>query len=39
MVYRLKESAGRRRAATTQAGTEQNEATAIDPDTGEITQA
>jgi hypothetical protein len=37
--YRIKESAGRRRAATTQAGVEQNQATAIDPDTGEITQA
>ena len=38
--YRLKESAGRRRAAATQAGAEQNQATAVDPaDTGEITQA
>jgi hypothetical protein len=37
--YRLKEAAGRRRAAATQAGAVQNQATAVDPDTGEITQA
>ena len=38
--YRLKESAGRRRAAaTTQAGAVQNQTTAVDPNTGEITQA
>ena len=37
--YRLKESAGRRRAAVAQAGAIQNQATAVDPDTGEITQA
>jgi DNA replication protein DnaC len=37
--YRLKESAGRRRAAAAQAGAVQNQATAVDPDTGEITQA
>ena len=37
--YRLKESAGRRRAAATQAGAAQNQATAVDPNTGEITQA
>ena len=36
--YRLKESAGRRRYAATQAGAVQNQATAVDPDTGEITQ-
>jgi len=36
--YRLKESAGRRRDAATQAGAVQNQATAVDPDTGEITQ-
>ena len=36
--YRLKESAGRRRAAAAQAGAVQNQATAVDPDTGEITQ-
>ena len=37
--YRLKESAGRRRAAATQAGPVQNQANDVDPDTGEITQA
>ena len=39
--YRLKESTGRRRAAAAaaQAGAVQNQATAVDPDTGEITQA
>ena len=37
--YRLKESAGRRRAAATQAGADQNQATGVDPETGEITQA
>ena len=37
--YRLKESAGRRRAVATQAGAEQNQATVVDPETGEITQA
>ena len=37
--YRLKESAGRRRAAANKAGAAQNQATAADPDTGEITQA
>ena len=37
--YGLKESASRRRAAATQAGAVQNQATAVDPDTGEITQA
>lgn len=36
--YRLRESAGRCRDAATQAGAVQNQATAIDPDTGEITQ-
>ena len=36
--YRLRESAGRRRVAT-QLGVEQNQATAIDPETGEIPQA
>jgi len=36
--YRLKESAGRRRAAANTAGAGQNQATAVDPDTGEITQ-
>ena len=35
--YRLKESAGCRRAAATQVGAEQNQATAVDPDTCEIT--
>ena len=37
--YRLKESAGRRRVVATQARADQNQATAVDPDTGEITQA
>ena len=37
--YRLKESAGRRRAASNNAGADQNQATAVDPDTGEITKA
>ena len=37
--YRLKESAGRRRAAATKAGAVTNQATTIDPDTGEISQA
>jgi hypothetical protein len=37
--YRLKESAGRRRAAASRVGAEQNQATTVDPDTGEITQA
>ena len=37
--YRLKQSAGRRRAAASKAGAEQNRAATIDPDTGEITQA
>ncbi len=37
--YRLKESAGRRRAAASKAGAEQNEATNVDPETGEVTQA
>ena len=36
--YRLKESAGRRRAAAGTAAAAQNQATAVDPDTGEITQ-
>ena len=36
--YRLKESAGRRRYAATQVRAVQNQATAVDPDTGEITQ-
>lgn len=36
--YRLKESAGRSRAAATQVGAEQNQATAVDPDTGKMTQ-
>jgi hypothetical protein len=39
--YRLKQSAGRRRAATSADGAEQNQATAeiIDTETGEITEA
>ena len=37
--YRLKESAGRRRAAANTTGAEQKQATAVDPETGEITQA
>lgn len=37
--YRLKEAAGRRRAAANTAGAEQNQATAIDPETGEFTPA
>ena len=37
--YRLKESAGRRRAAATQDGAVQNQATVVDPETGQVTQA
>ena len=37
--YRLKESAGRRRATAGTAAAAQNPATAVDPDTGEIAQA
>jgi DNA replication protein DnaC len=36
--YRLKQSAGRRSAAASKAGAEQNQATTFDPDTGEITE-
>ena len=38
--YRLKQSAGRRRAATPAARAEQNQATAetVDPETGEISK-
>ena len=37
--YRLKESARRRRAAANTAGARQNQATVVDPEAGEITQA
>jgi len=37
--YRLKQSAGRHSAAASKAGAEQKQATTVDSDTGEITQA